>query len=90
MMRPLRENLSGGHRKIICYLIRKIKLEQCLEDLKCQGPAKKKNPIASFDLYNIFIKEQWRTGTAVALNYMLFVISNRGLTRFYCVSDVSR
>lgn len=34
------------------------------------------------------IAEQWGTGTAVALNYMLFGISNGGLTRLYYVSDV--
>lgn len=52
------------------------------------GTLKNKSPIASFELFNIFIKEQWRAGMAVALNYMLFGISNSGLTRFYYVSDV--
>ena len=49
---------------------------------------KNKHLTASFELLTIFIKEQWRTGTAVALNYMLFGISNSGLTRFYYISDV--
>lgn len=54
------------------------------------GTWKKKHPIASFELCHISMKEQWRTGTAVALNYMLFGIGNSGLTRFYYVSDVCR
>lgn len=52
------------------------------------GTWKNKYLTASFELLTIFIKEQWRTGTAVALNYMLFGISDSGLTRFYYISDV--
>lgn len=66
----------------------KIKIDPHPKNVKCQGPERNNPPTTRLELFNIFIKEQWRVGTAVALNYMLFVISNSGLTRFYYVSDV--